>query len=119
METQYKYALYYCAIGTYYYYEVRPYQFTGGTRTTLTATMPSSGYYSWYTRGSTFTKDTTTATTISAGAKMAGEIGINLSAQCGYTNSAKIVYNFVSGSGYIYGKYNYPANACGLVWARS
>jgi len=118
MDTQFTFALWrlFAGDGTWYY-NVRPHQFAGGARTRDTAMPSDTNWKNHYVAGTYFTKDTNSAKTWSNGAKTSGIIGIDLSAKCGYSASAKIKFTFNS-AGYLYGENNYAPITDGLVWVK-
>ena len=82
---------YSCSAG-FLAYQTRPTSFAGGARSAST-TYPSATYCVWQEKGSTFTKNTSSAYTFGAGGFIS-EVGLNFTAQTGYDNSASLSYHF-------------------------
>ena len=76
-------------------FSAQPVSWYGGTVVT-SSTQPSAGHCVPQLAGSTFNADTTKASTFSAGVSIASKIGINLSADTGYTTTAGLFFSFVS-----------------------
>ena len=113
--TRFRYARYriYCTDGNWYSidYEARPYQFVGGANSIDPGSGPPGNYCTEYEGGSGYVRDDTKAVTWSTGVKMGvTEIGINLSAQTGFTTTAKVSYTFQSDA-QLCGDTDYPPDA--------
>lgn len=67
--------------------------FAGGA-TTTTATPPSAGFCVTQGVGTSFTKHSSSAFTFTGGVSMSGPLGVDLSAQTGYSTSAELTYGF-------------------------
>lgn len=80
----------------YLKYQVYATSWAGGSSIYHPTTSPSAPYCVPNVAGSVFTKQTSTAYNYSTGASTAGDIGINLSTQTGYTSALKVVYTFAS-----------------------
>ncbi len=89
-----KYRIELCSSGVVWY-EARPRYHYGGAATYSAATPPSS-YCATYPAGSTFTKQSTSAVTWSAGVKIASKIGIDLTSRGGYSSTVKNSFTFAN-----------------------
>ncbi|KPU46375.1 hypothetical protein OXPF_00170 [Oxobacter pfennigii] len=119
MDTQFKFARWVCFPGDgTWYYLVRAHQFAGGAQTSRETTIPTGGIKSSYAAGSSYIKQTNTATTWSNGARLNALIGIDLSSRCGYSSTSKLEFHFNS-TGYLYGETDYAPITNGRVWVKS
>ncbi|MCX4853818.1 hypothetical protein [Streptomyces canus] len=75
------------------HYEVRARGYYGGANTS-TAYIPTAKHCAFQINGSKFTRTTSHAITWSDGASLANVIGIDLSAETGYSSDATVVYTF-------------------------
>lgn len=75
----------------------------GATNASLSSAVPSHGQCSPYDSGSGQWINSSTATTFSGGVDIKKWIGINLSAQSGYTSAVSIHYTFTGGSAHLCG----------------
>lgn len=71
-------------------YPVRPSGLKGGAESRSRTSLPNAWTCGKYDKGTTFTANKARAWTNSWGVPLSGAIGINLSAQTGYSNEAKI-----------------------------
>jgi hypothetical protein len=94
------------------FYQTNVIEIAGGGRT-QTFTPPNVGNCFSYQQGITFTKDTTTAYTISIGVNEK-EIGFEASAQTGYDSQASVTYTFTK-DGWLCGLNGPPAGNPGLL----
>jgi hypothetical protein len=90
-------------------YQVRATSWVGGASTWVPPTAPTANYCLSYAKGTTFTKDTTTAYNFSSGADLSGAIGIDLSARTGYSSSAKVKFVF-GATRHLCGTNGYPGS---------
>jgi hypothetical protein len=113
MRTQFIYARFLneCSYSSGYVYQrtyqVRPVSWAGGSQVVESGYMPASNYCSSYAAGSKFSKTSTAAITWSDGAALGSSIGVNLSAQTGYSSSARAYFDFVS-TRKLCGSHGYP-----------
>lgn len=103
----------YCNDGQWYSieYEAKAIRFAGGAKSTEPASGPPGNYCVEQEAGSVFMREDTKALTWSTGVKTgASPIGINLSAQTGFTTTTRVKYDF-SSAGQMCGDTTYPAQA--------
>jgi hypothetical protein len=98
--TKYQYALYQltCIIPggvPLQHYEVRPYKYVSGSQE-RTVDAVSAGYCATFAKGSKFTAEKTASITWTDGADMSAVVGIDFSAQTGYTTKARIQWAFTA-----------------------
>ncbi|RYF55047.1 MAG: hypothetical protein EOO27_22100 [Comamonadaceae bacterium] len=96
-------------------YEVRPSNYTGGSSTTSATTFATNRYCTPVGKKTTTTIDESTASTFSSGFKTAGVIGVDLSAQAGYTKQTSLVFKTTTSAGSLCGEKGYPGGAPGRV----
>lgn len=89
------------------YYEAKPVSFSGGASVQTISGAPAATYCTSYVSGSSFTKNTTTAYTGTAGVGSSGTLGVNLSATTGYSSQASLKFTF-SSAGQLCGTNGYP-----------
>ncbi|MFF4507634.1 hypothetical protein [Streptomyces sp. NPDC001401] len=75
------------------HYEVRAMSYAGGA-THSSASIPTATHCYAYEKGSTFTKKRSNAVTWTNGASLSDIIGVDLSAETGYTSDATVSYKF-------------------------
>ncbi|MDV9174886.1 DNRLRE domain-containing protein [Streptomyces sp. W16] len=93
-KTQFRYGKY--IVGCAYadpWYEVRPRSYAGGADTS-SAHIPNATHCFKYIKGSVFTKTRSKAITWTNGASLTSVIGIDLSAETGYSSDTTVVYTF-------------------------
>jgi len=119
-KTQFVYSKFGYACGgasTYAAYEVRATSFAGGAQNISVTAVPSVPYCTPMPANTNYTKSTTNASTFSAGAALAGDIGINLSSRTGFTSSTKITYTFAAAHK-LCGSAGYPGASPGRLAAK-
>lgn len=99
-------------------YQARVIGYAGGDGTVFLAGDLTATYCVAERAGDTFTLDRTAAKTVSGGAQTAGNIGIGLSAQTGYTTTASVVAKF-SGNGRLCGTNGYPGSTPKILVAKA
>jgi hypothetical protein len=100
------------------YYTVKPVAWYGGAGNYSIGDV-SMGYCVGYQAGSTWSLNSTTASTISSGVSLSGVIGVNLSSQTGYSSTATLVYRMGSTGHPVCGRNNYPFSGSGLDMVHS
>lgn len=75
-------------------HQVRPVSWAGGSQVVEAGYKPGTGYCTPYMAGSVFKQTTNKAITWSNGAAFKGTIGVDLSSQTGYSNSAMAIFDF-------------------------
>lgn len=105
---------YNCAGGPVTQYMVKATSFAGGSTYSATSGAPSATYCTTYASGSHYTKDSAAAQNFSAGAALAGDLGINLSAQTGFSTNTSLNYTFAA-TKQLCGTNAYPPSASRLV----
>jgi hypothetical protein len=119
-KTQFVYSKFGYACGgasTYGAYEVRATSFAGGAQNISVTAVPSVPYCTPMPANTSYTKASTNASTFSAGAALAKDIGINLSARTGFTTTTKITYTFAAAHK-LCGSAGYPGDSPGRLAAR-
>ncbi|NQX16603.1 hypothetical protein [Rathayibacter sp. VKM Ac-2857] len=109
-KTQFNYGKfgYACAGSGYQNYQTKATSFAGGSTWSTAASPPSATYCVTQAAGSSFTKNSTSATTFSAGAAVG--LGINMSAQTGFSTSTALTFSF-SATHKLCGSNAYPGNS--------
>lgn len=97
-KTEFSYGKYHihCSYSKYNerdYYEVRAKGYYGGENVTR-AYIPKATHCAKYLNGGKFTRTTSKAITWTDGASLGDAVGINLSAETGYSTDATVVYSF-------------------------
>ena len=95
----------------------RPTAFLGGTGIVYAVTIAATKCVAQVPNTS-FTKSTTTASTLSGGVDTSSDIGIDLSARTGFTTTAKVTYTFAQG-GQMCGTTGFPGASPGRLAAKS
>jgi len=91
---------------------LRPVAHVGGTSTS-TASV-SASYCTSYMSGSTFTRSSSTAQTISGGADVSAYVGFDLSAKTGYSTTSKVTIKFTAAKS-LCGSQGYPGATPGTL----
>lgn len=97
--------------------EVRPYAFAAGAVESSTSARTLT-HCSYFTAGSGFTLNSTSAVTWTNGVAISNVIGINLSSHSGYSSTVETTYSF-SASHHLCGYVNLPGNGPGYLSAQS
>lgn len=93
--------------GSYSSYQARPRRFIGGANY-ISSTAPSSlPYCVYHSKGSATTIESSTAYKFGTGVGISGDIGINLTAQTGFTTDTTLTYSFYA-NGHLCGTNDYP-----------
>ena len=95
----------------------RPTAFLGGAGIVYAVTIAATKCVAQVPNTS-FTKSTTTASTLSGGVDTSSDIGIDLSARTGFTTTAKVTYTFAQG-GQMCGTTGFPGASPGRLAAKS
>ena len=96
-------------------YQTKPVEFAGGARSVSTR-APKAKYCVYQEAGSTFTKDSTSAYSFSAGFSIP-VLNLTLSAQTGYDSGASVSYHFTR-AGHLCGTNAYPGQTPKRLLAR-
>jgi hypothetical protein len=106
-----------CLMRTRYVYRVESYN--GGNYSYETAKMPATNkaYCVRETKGDSFEKSSTAATTWTNGVSASAVIGMDLSAKTGFNKNTKVTYKF-SGTAALCGASSKPGNNPGYLFAR-
>ena len=88
----------------------KAYAWAGGALTVPTSYVPTSRDCAYYGQGATYRSDQTKASAASVGFSVADIIGINLSAQTGWSTETKLSVAWNHGSGYACGSTGYPGD---------
>ncbi|GAA1369175.1 hypothetical protein [Catellatospora chokoriensis] len=116
-QTQFEYGVYLTVGPGYSYYEYRPVSYWGGSRKFATVLSVGS-YCAFMENGDSLEKDSTSASTFTAGVAVSGTLGFNLSAKTGYTNSTKLKFTMLK-NGYVCGNAGAPGGTPGLLTSRT